>query len=111
MKNARTKKECLWMKLSKHSDRPMYKVEFLKSAFKELEGLDKKDRARILDAIKALSLNPFSELLKYRKIKASENLFRIRIGDYRVVYTVEKDALVITIIRLGHRKEVYRGLH
>ena len=84
----------------------MYKVEFVKSAFKDLKKLNKKDQRRILKEIDILSQNPFSELLKYRKVKARENLFRIRIGDYRIIYKVEKDILRIIVIRIGHRKDV-----
>ena len=89
----------------------MYQIEFIKSALKDLQDIDKKDRAKILKEIELLAQNPFSELLKYKKLKASENLFRIRIGDYRVIYNIEHEKLVVLIIRIGHRREVYRGLH
>jgi len=84
-----------------------YAIELKKSALKQLKRLDPTVRDRIVDKIYLLSENPFgfsSEQmsgLAYRKL---------RVGDYRVVYEVKRDMLVILIIRVGHRREVYRRL-
>ena len=57
-------------------------------------------------AIDALASDPFPH--GHRKLVGSEAKYRIRVGDYRVVYNVENQELVIFIIRIGHRKDIYR---
>ncbi len=89
---------------------PQYQVEFLKSSQKEFDRLLSKIQDKILESLSILLNNPFSEILKYKKIKGSDSLYRIRVGDYRVVYEVKNDILLIVVIKLGHRKDVYRYL-
>jgi mRNA interferase RelE/StbE len=89
---------------------PPYRVEFLKSAAKEFNALPMKIRARVLEALQLLSTNPFSELLRFKKLKGAESLYRVRVGDYRIVYEVRGAVLLIVIIKIGHRKDVYRNL-
>ena len=84
-----------------------YAIEFVNSARKDFEKLPARIRERIVEALTVLSLNPYSELLKVKKLKGAE-LFRIRLGDYRVVYEVRKKQLVVVVIKVGHRSEVYR---
>jgi len=63
------------------------------------------DSRRVLAAIKALAQSPRpAGVTKLR----GEDLWRIRVGDYRVVYAIEDQRLVVTIVRVGHRREVYR---
>lgn len=88
----------------------IYSVKFTKSANKEFSQLSAAIKQKIIDAIELISTNPYSELLKVKKLKGAPSLYRVRIGDYRVVYEVKKDVLVIVIIKIGHRKEVYRHL-
>ena len=88
--------------------KPLYSVLFKKSAQKELVKLAPKIQARVLDAISFLRLNPYSENLNIKKLKGADFLYRLRVGDYRVVYEVNENVLIITVIKLGHRKEVYR---
>jgi mRNA interferase RelE/StbE len=85
----------------------MYIVVFKKSAQKELMAIPVRVQRKIIDAIQLLSLNPYTELLQIKKIKGSENVFRIRIQDFRVIYLIEKNVIKITIIKIGHRKDVY----
>ncbi len=89
---------------------PSYQVEFLKSAQKEFDRLPTKIQDKILESLTILSNNPFSEILRYKKIKGSDSLYRIKVGDYRVLYEVKNDILLIVVIKLGHRKDVYRHL-
>lgn len=89
---------------------PAYRVEFTKSAAKELDGLPAKMRPRILEAVLLLATNPFSELLRFKKLQGAESLYRVRVGDYRIVYEVRNSVLLIVVIKIGHRKDVYRGL-
>lgn len=85
-----------------------WKIFFQKSAHKEYQKLPKKIRAKIDEALSILSINPLSELLNFKKIKGKDNHFRIRVGDYRIVYTPQNDRLIVRIIRVGHRKDVYK---
>ncbi len=87
-----------------------YLIEFKTSASKELARLPKSAQAKILDAMRLLAANPFSQLLPIRKMEGSgsRDLYRLRIKDYRVVYEIHKDRVVIFVIRVGHRKDVYR---
>lgn len=84
-----------------------YEVVFKKSALKELQGLPNRFQQKILDAVQLLSLNPYTELLQIKKMKGVESLYRFRINDYRVVYLIENNLIKVTIIKIGHRKDVY----
>ena len=85
----------------------VYEVVFKKSAAKELQGLPQKIQRKILDAVQLLSLNPDTELLQIKKMKGAASLYRVRIQDYRVIYLIENKIIKVTIIKIGHRKEVY----
>lgn len=85
-----------------------YTIEFVKSARKEFERLPAKIRAKTAEALNLLALNPYSELLKIKKMKGAPDLYRIRLGEYRVLYELRNDRLVVVVIKLGHRREVYR---
>ena len=82
-----------------------YRIEWKRSATKELRSLPTQIVKRIVDAVAQLSTNPFPPGV--RKLSGSQHSYRIREGDYRVVYTVTASILVIEVIRVGHRKEVY----
>lgn len=66
------------------------------------------DRLRIYMVIELLKENPFPP--KVRKVKGTFNYYRVRMGDYRIIYQVLQDRLVIEVIRVGFRKDVYRNL-
>lgn len=83
-----------------------YEVVFKKSAAKELQALPQKIQQKILDAVRLLSLNPYTELLQIKKMKGADSLYRVRIQDYRVIYLIENQKIKVTIIKIGHRKEV-----
>ena len=84
-----------------------YEIVFKKSAAKELQGLPQKIQQKILDAVQLLSLNPYTELIQIKKMKGEDSLYRVRIQDYRVIYLIENQVIKVTIIKIGHRKEVY----
>ena len=86
----------------------MYKILFQKTAFKEYKKLPKKTQKKIDEVLTILSINPLSEILKFKKIRGRENHYRIRVGDYRLVYSPLDKKLVVRMIRVGHRKDVYR---
>ena len=87
---------------------PAYKVEFVKSAQKEFERLDAKLQLKTAEALSLLAQNPFSELLNVKRLKGADNLYRIRLGDYRIVYELRNEQLIVLVIKIGHRREVYR---
>ena len=82
-----------------------YRIEWKRSAIKELKYLPKEVVVRIVRVVGQLTENPFPAGVK--KLVGSERTYRIRERSYRVVYTVAPSALVIEIIRVGHRKDVY----
>lgn len=86
----------------------MYTVEFVKSAEKDFLRLPKKIRDRFEEALKLLAISPFSEILKIRKLKGADDAYRMRIGEYRLIYKIEQDVLIVLVIKVGHRREVYR---
>ena len=82
-----------------------YKLLIKPSAVKELEALPAKDRRRLVGRLQKLSSEPRppgSEKL------SGHDLYRIRQGNYRVLYSVEDLALIVLVIKIGHRREVYR---
>ena len=83
----------------------MYKIQILKSADKTLKNVAQKDRVKIVEHISQLADNP--RPLGCKKLKGTE-FYRIRIGDYRVIYKIEDDILLILVIRIGHRKNIYK---
>lgn len=85
----------------------VYTVEFVKSAEKEFLKLPRKIRDRFAEALKLLSISPFSELLKIKKLKGTDDVYRIRVGEYRLIYEIKKDRLIVLVIKIGHRREVY----
>lgn len=86
----------------------MYKIVFTASAEKELQQLPEVEIIRILHKIETLSENPKS--LHAVKIIGKQGLWRIRSGNYRIVYSIQNRQLIIEIIRIRHRKEAYRRL-
>lgn len=84
----------------------MYKVVFRKSAEKQLLKLPKPDGQKIIELIKSLSKNPIP--VSAQKMSGFENIYRLRSGVYRVVYSIDKEVLVIEIIKIGHRQNIYK---
>ena len=81
----------------------MFEVYLSRQAKKTLEKLDEDTRKRIIEKLKLLAENPF--ILPYKKIKGRENTYRIRIGDYRVIYSVRGQE--IRILKIDKRERVY----
>jgi mRNA interferase RelE/StbE len=84
-----------------------YRIRIKKSAAKELETIPRKaDRRRIVTRIEALADEPRPD--GCRKLSGSER-YRIRQGPYRIVYAIEDEQLVVYVVQIGNRKNVYRG--
>jgi mRNA interferase RelE/StbE len=84
-----------------------YSLRIKQSAAKELEAVSRKsDRQRIVQRIQALAGNP--RPAGSEKLAGYADRYRIRQGTYRVVYAIDDDCRVVEVVRIGHRREVYR---
>ena len=82
-----------------------YSIRIRRSAARELGHVPRRERERLVAVIDALAQHPFSgNVLK----GGLRGLRRIRAGDYRVLYEVQEDALVVLVIRVAHRRDAYR---
>jgi mRNA interferase RelE/StbE len=84
-----------------------YSVEIVPKAEKEFLKLPSAVRDRIRDKILGFEVNP--KPFGSKKLRET-NFYRIRIGDYRVVYSVQENSRLVKVLSIAHRKEVYRGL-
>ncbi len=84
----------------------MYSIVFTNSAEKEICNLPLKITNKIVADIENLSSNP--RPVNSKKLKGFESLWRIRISNYRVIYSIEDTIKIIEIIRIRHRKDVYK---
>ncbi|MFW9261934.1 type II toxin-antitoxin system RelE family toxin [Nostoc sp. CALU 546] len=82
-----------------------YKVEILKGALKQLKNLSPELQKRIQVQIDDLAIEPRPNGVK--KLKGKENAYRIRLGDYRLIYDIFDDILVVNVVEVGHRSKVY----
>lgn len=83
-----------------------YQISYVASAAKALRKLDRQTARRILGAINSLADDPRPP--GCITLQGGDGELRIRIGDYRVVYDVVDDELIVLILRVGHRREIYR---
>ncbi|QPK83925.1 type II toxin-antitoxin system RelE/ParE family toxin [Corynebacterium qintianiae] len=83
-----------------------YTITYVPSAAKAIRKLDRSTARRLLDAIESLASDPRPP--GSIQLKGGSGEFRIRVGDYRVVYDIHHDELVVLVLRVGHRREVYR---
>jgi mRNA interferase RelE/StbE len=85
-----------------------YSVEFRPAVLKSMKRLPKKDLQRIKKKIDGLAENLPD--LATTKMKGNNPFHRIRTGDYRIVYQIFEDRLLILVVKVGHRKDVYKRL-
>lgn len=82
----------------------MYNIVFTNKAIKDVENLPNNIQHRIVEKLKEYSMNPFDYSRKLSDTKIGS--YRFRVGDYRIVFDVDKETIVI--LRVGHRKEIYK---
>ncbi len=82
-----------------------YKVYIKRSAGKELGRIREKDRKKIIEKIRSLSFEP--RPVGVKKLSGAEK-YRLRQGDYRILYKIEAEIVTVTVVRIAHRREVYR---
>lgn len=75
-----------------------YKIEFSKRAYKYIDRLDQKTKKRISDQLLMLSENPRRPELNIKKLQGDSSLYRLRIGNYRILYSIEDEILVIVSV-------------
>jgi len=82
-----------------------YQIVYATHILRTLARLPKSDQARIVERVEMLALNqrPHGSI----KLRG-ENAYRIRAGDYRILYTIADDQLIVLVIDIGHRRDVYR---
>ena len=84
-----------------------YKIYFKKSVLKDIKSIPDKDLRRIMKRIESLSKNPRPS--GHEKL-SDQDLYRIRQGNYRIVYSIKDNILTVWIIKIGHRRDIYRKL-
>jgi mRNA interferase RelE/StbE len=85
----------------------MYRIQFARSVFKDLKGLPKEAQNKAFEIVhNLLADDPFIGKPLTGEYKG---LWKFRFGNYRIIYSIEKFRLIILILRIRHRKEVYRG--
>jgi len=83
-----------------------YRIEFLPSAARAFKKLDASVQSRIAPKIDALAADPRPHGAE--KLSGQENRYRVRVGDYRIIYVINDGGRIVVIAVIGHRREVYR---
>ncbi len=85
-----------------------YEIRWKRSAERDIRGIEPQYILQIIEAIKSLADTPFPS--QCRKLRGAENLHRIRVGNYRVIYQIELEKKLVIIYYIRHRKKVYKKL-
>ena len=85
-----------------------YKLKISETAVKSLKRISKSDRSKIVEKIEALKEEPRPEGCKKLKGMRKGTFYRMRAGNYRIIYSICDDVLVVFVVDVGHRKEIYR---
>jgi mRNA interferase RelE/StbE len=85
-----------------------YRIVFKKSAAKSLTKIPKTDQKRIAEKIDSLAEGPPNQ--DTTKMKGNNPFHRVRVGDYRIIYEIQNEVLIILIVKIGHRRDIYRNL-
>ena len=88
---------------------PEYALEITKSVERDLRKIPVKMHDIFFTEIENLTINPFPQS-KYKKLKGTKNSYRLRVGNYRILYEVDSSVMLLTIYRIRHRKDSYRNL-
>ena len=83
-----------------------YEIEISRTAERQLRRLPREDQVRVARTMPALADSPFPR--GARKLSGHDDVFRVRTGRYRILYSVSERALVIAVLKIGHRRDVYR---
>ena len=83
-----------------------YKIEITSTAEKSLKKIPKKDIVKVVEAIQILGISPFPS--GCRKLKGEEDVYRVRQGSYRIIYEIIDTKLIVLVLKVGHRKDIYK---
>ncbi len=83
-----------------------YTVHLTRTAEKQLKKLHKQIQTKVAAVLLSLQIDPWPYGSK--KLSGMESTFRIRVGDYRVIYEIQKNDVIVTVLKIGNRKDVYR---
>jgi len=83
-----------------------HSIEISRTAEKQLEALPRREAVRVLQAIQRLETN--ARPTGCRKLEGHSNTFRVRVGMYRIIYDVDDYRVVIVVLKVGHRRDIYR---
>ncbi|MBO8188511.1 type II toxin-antitoxin system RelE family toxin [Streptomyces spirodelae] len=87
-----------------------YAFRFTTAAQRQLRAIDRPEAMRILTALTALGDDPYREDADIKKLNGPSDLYRLRVGNYRVAYQINDGELVILVVKVGDRRDVYRNL-
>lgn len=85
-----------------------YRIEFAPRADRQFKALERSLQVRLGRRIDGLAENPRPQGIK--KLAGEEDLYRLRVGDYRIIYQIQEKRLLVLVVGVGHRADVYRGL-
>ena len=85
-----------------------WEVRVKQAAQKQIEGLHPTVGRRIVSRLEKLAENPYPSGTK--KLSGEEGLFRLRVGDWRIIYQVRESILLVLVVKVGHRRDVYRKM-
>lgn len=88
--------------------RARYRVEFKPSAARALTKLDRETQRRIIQKAEALAVDPRPQGVE--KLAGEQDAYRVRSGDYRIIYEIRDDILLVMVLKVGHRRDIYRGI-
>jgi len=91
-----------------NGDLPPYRIEYTKTALKDLKKVARADLERIIAKIESLADDPRPHGV--RKLSGEDDLYRVRVGDYRIIYAIDDSARIATIARVRQRGEAYANL-
>jgi len=83
-----------------------YEIRFTDKAIKHLKKLEKNDQERIIKSLERIRIRPESFVTKL----LGDTGYRLRVGNYRVILDIEKEKLIILVLKVGHRKSIYKNL-
>ncbi|MEU7151620.1 type II toxin-antitoxin system RelE/ParE family toxin [Streptomyces sp. NPDC045470] len=87
-----------------------YAFRFTTAAQRKLRTISRPDAMRILTALTALGDDPYRQDADVKKLTGPSGLYRLRVGSYRVAYQINEGELVVLVVKVGDRRDVYRNL-
>lgn len=87
-----------------------YAFRFTTAAQRQLRAISRQDAMRVLTALTALGDDPYREDADIKKLTGPSGLYRLQVGSYRVAYQINDGELVILVVEVGDRRDVYRNL-